>query len=478
MNDAHYSRMRFGKSAIGRKIGAMMGLAFSAVICAAVVLWLLASSDGLLSFSDGNQDALAEQHGVAAGKSAQDMRAQRGLESELAQTIMSIHDIESARVFLAMPRQSSDLRKEQKPGAWVMVKLKQSRSLDNDQIESIAHLVSSRLPLLAAEHVRVVDQDGRVLNGKDSPPENYLAFNQLEYKKNIEEHLTQRIINILTPVVGSNGMRVQLSADVDFSQPEVGVSGLKNEQTAEEKINQAGKPARADAIGIQPAPAGAALDKTIRGKSPSAWDIRRLTVAVVLDDRHILDTDGKIKTLAYTPEAISQLNELVKQAVGIDGSRGDRVAVKNVAFRPAAEIKSGTLITVWERAWFSDVIKMSIAVVTVIFLLFGVLRPVARGLMSRGAEEEKPADQAAADAKHAGVTGRDGAAGDKAGSIPVSAEQKGVNYAFLSGGEALSPFTAARGYPKNLQDLQNLVEENPKLVAQIIQSWIRDESFR
>ncbi|MGR8952776.1 MAG: flagellar M-ring protein FliF C-terminal domain-containing protein [Gammaproteobacteria bacterium] len=355
MNDAHYSSMRFGKSAMSRIIGAMMALAFSAVICVAVVLWLQASS----VFSSGDQDVVAKDPGV------------------------------------------------------------------------------------------------------------YLASNLLDYKKKIEEHLTQRIINILTPVVDSNGMRVQLSADVDFTQPEVGVSGLENEQTAEEKINRAGEPVWSDAIGK----AGAASNKTINDKSLSTWKIRRLTVAVVLDDRHIVDADGKFKTMAYTPEAINPLSELVQQAAGIDGGRGDRVTIRNVAFRPAAEIKSGLLIPVWERAWFSDLIKKSIAVVTVIFLLLGVLRPVVRGLLNRGAEDEKTADQAAVDAKHAGVTGRDGASGDKAGSIPVSAVQKSANHVF-------SPFTAAQGYPKNLQDFQSLVDENPKLAAQIIQSWSRDEPIR
>ncbi|MGZ8187654.1 MAG: flagellar basal-body MS-ring/collar protein FliF [Methylosarcina sp.] len=562
-NDAHPVMRGLAGLTMARQIGLMLGLAFSVAIGIAVVLWSQSPSYGLLFSEIADKDVseilealdaqgieykvetgsgaimvpadkihelklklaaqglprnkslgydlLDKDQGFGTSKSVETLRFQRALEGEIAQSIMSIQNVKSARVLLAMPQQSVFVRDRKKPSASVMVNLYQGRSLDKGQIESIVHLVASSVPLLDAEQVTVVDQKGQLLNSKDSSSDIYLASKQLEYKKNIEDHLMERIANILTPLVGSSGMRAQLSADVDFTQtektqemfnPEVSV--LRSEQTAEEKNTVSAAQGIPGALSNQPTPAGTApetvakknsetssangtgsssksatrnfeLDKTITHTRLGTGVIRRLTVAVVVDDRHTVGNDGRGKTQAYTPEDINRFTELVKQAVGFDSARGDQVTVTNVAFNPAEEIESLPETPFWKEVGFADLMKQVIAVLTVLFLIFGVLRPVMRGLIKREAEEEKIENQVTTEAQNTVPNDAANSADGKPVPFAVPAEQKTVSNALASDKAEFSLLTAPQSYEKHLEYVQRLVDENPKLVVQTIKAWIRDE---
>jgi flagellar M-ring protein FliF len=561
-SDVHPVMKGLAGLTLARQIGLMLGLALSIAIGVAVVLWsqtptysllfsqiadkdasevlealdsqgidykvetssgaimvpadkvhelkLKLAAQGLPRSKSLGYDLLDKDQGFGTSKSVEALRFQRALEGEIAQTIMSIQNVKSARVLLAMPQQSVFVRDRKKPSASVMVNLYQGRSLDKGQIESIVHLVASSVPLLDAEQVTVVDQKGQLLNSKDSSSDIYLASKQLEYKKNIEEHLMERIANILAPLVGSNGMRAQLSADVDFTQtektqemfnPEVSV--LRSEQTAEEKNTVAAVQGVPGALSNQPAPTGTApetlakkpaensaasgtgsssksatrnfeLDKTITHTRLGTGVVRRLTVAVVVDDRHTTGSDGKGKTQPYTPEDIDRFTELVKQAVGFDRARGDQVTVTNVAFNPAEEVESLPEAPFWEKSGFPDLMKQIIAVLTVFFLLFGVLRPVMRGLVKRE-EEKKIENQADAEKMNAISNEASDSAEDKPVPVAVPAEQNTASEALSSDIKEFSLLSAPQSYEKHLEYVQRLVDENPKLVVQTIKAWIRDE---
>ena len=79
----------------------------------------------------------------------------------------------------------------------------------------------------------------------------------------------------------------------------------------------------------------------------------------------------------------------MKQAVGFDSARGDQVTVTNVAFKIPEELEALPEVPVWEQGWFLDLMKQAAAVLAVLFLLFGVLRPTMRSLAGRDKEEKK-----------------------------------------------------------------------------------------
>lgn len=568
--EAHPAIKGLAGLTIARQIGLMLGLAFSVAIGVAVVLWSQSPSYGRLFSEIGEKDVaeilevldkqgikykvetgsgaimvpidevneiklklaaqglprsnslgyelLDKDQGFGSSKSVEMVRFQRALEGEIARTIMAIQNVKTARVLLALPVQSVFVRERKKPSASVMVNLYQGRSLDKGQIESIIHLVASSVPQLEAEQVTVVDQKGQLLNSNDSSSEVNLTSKQFEYKKNIEEHLMDRIENILSPLVGGDGMRAQISADVDFTETDrtqemfnPDLPALRSEQTSEEQSTLPAVQGIPGALSNQPTPAGIApettapknsatspdsaaatipakapgsatknstrnfeLDKTITHTRLATGLLRRLSVAVVVDDRHIAQADGTIKTQSYVQEDINRFSDLVKQAVGFDSSRGDQVTVTNVAFKMPEELEALPEIPVWEQGWFLNLMKQVVAVLAVLFLLFGVLRPTMRGLVSRDAEEKKAAALAEAEAKAAAMGGV--VSYDKDGiPVAVPATQQKANAALANEVEDLLLLDTPQSYEHRLQYVKKLVDDDPKIVAQVIKSWIRKD---
>lgn len=565
-SDAHPAMKGLAQLTIARQLGLMLGLAFSVAIGVAIVLWSQAPSYGRLFSEIGEQDVaeildvlntqgiqykvetgsgaimvpsdavnevklklaalglpksnsrgyelLDKDPGFGSSKSVEMVRFQRALEGEIAQTIMAIQSVKTARVLLAIPVQSVFVRDRKKPSASVVVSLYQGRVLDKGQIESIIHLVASSVPQLEAEQVTVVDQKGRLLNSKDSSSVSYLTSKQFEYKKNIEEHLMERIANILSPLVGdvaNDGMRVQISADVDFTEtdktqelfnPQSSV--LRSEQTSEEQSTLPATQGVPGALSNQPTPAGVApetttapgspadsktaaapgssaknatrnfeLDKTITHTRLATGVLRRLSVAVVVDDRHIVQADGKIKTQAYTPEDINRFSDLVKQAVGFDSARGDQITVTNVAFKIPEELEALPEIPVWERGWFIDLMKQAAAVLAVLFLLFGVLRPTMRNLAGREKEEKKAAALAEEQAKAEATGVVSYNYNQEAVPVATPALQQSTSAELPTHMEDLLLIDVPHGYEKRLEYLQRVVDNEPKLVAQVIKRWVR-----
>jgi len=565
-SDAHPAMKGLAQLTIARQLGLMLGLAFSVAIGVAIVLWSQAPSYGRLFSEIGEQDVaeildvlntqgiqykvetgsgaimvpsdavnevklklaalglpksnslgyelLDKDPGFGSSKSVEMVRFQRALEGEIAQTIMAIQSVKTARVLLAIPVQSVFVRDRKKPSASVVVSLYQGRVLDKGQIESIIHLVASSVPQLEPEQVTVVDQKGRLLNSKDSSSVSYLTSKQFEYKKNIEEHLMERIANILSPLVGdvaNDGMRVQISADVDFTEtdktqelfnPQSSV--LRSEQTSEEQSTLPATQGVPGALSNQPTPAGVApetttapgspadsktaaapgssaknatrnfeLDKTITHTRLATGVLRRLSVAVVVDDRHIVQADGKIKTQAYTPEDINRFSDLVKQAVGFDSVRGDQITVTNVAFKIPEELEALPEIPVWERGWFIDLMKQAAAVLAVLFLLFGVLRPTMRNLAGREKEEKKAAALAEEQAKAEATGVVSYNYNQEAVPVATPALQQSTSAELPTHMEDLLLIDVPHGYEKRLEYLQRVVDNEPKLVAQVIKRWVR-----
>lgn len=575
--DAHPAIKGLAGLTIARQIGLMLGLALSVAIGVAIVLWSQEPSYGRLYSEIGESDVaeileilnkenikykvetgsgaimvpmddvssvklklaaqglpksnslgyelLDKEQGFGSSKSVETVRFQRALEGEIARTIMSIQNVKSARVLLAIPVQSVFVRERKKPSASVMVNLYQGRSLDKGQVESIIHLVASSVPQLDAEQVTVVDQKGQLLNSNDSSAAGNLTSKQFEYKKNIEEHLMGRIQNILSPLVGGDGMRVQISADVDFTETDrtqemfnPDLPALRSEQTSEEQSTMSAIQGVPGALSNQPTPAGAApvtpppaasgssaanasaaasnaaadsttspssaaknatrnyeLDKTITHTRLATGALRRLSVAVVVDDRHVPQADGTVKGQAYSLEDINRFSDLVKQAVGFDSSRGDQVTVTNVTFKIDEAIEALPAIPVWEQGWFLDLMKQVAAVLAVLFLLFGVLRPTMRSLVGRDLEEKKALALAAAQEKAAAMGGSVGF-NEQGQPVAVPAGQQNVNFSTTSNEiQDLLLLDVPQSYEHRLEYVKRLVDDDSKVVAQVIKSWVKKD---
>jgi flagellar M-ring protein FliF len=189
---------------------------------------------------------LLDQNRFGASQFAEQVNYQRALEGELANSVKSLNAVQDARVHLALPRESLFVRDRQPPTASVLVNLYPGRTLSESQVSAISWLVSSSVPHLTADHVSVVDQNGRMLSlpAGEAGMEN----TRRDLINDIEQRTMQRILTLLTPLVGSGNVRAQVSADVDFSQREQtsevyrpnqkpGQAAVRSEQTSSSMQN-------------------------------------------------------------------------------------------------------------------------------------------------------------------------------------------------------------------------------------------------
>lgn len=454
---------------------------------------------------------LNDQPTFGTSQFMENARYQHALEGELGRTISELGNVQGARVHLAIPKQSVFIRNREPPSASVLINLYPGRNLEEGQVASIVHLLASSVPNLNAEHVTVIDQKGRLLTSPETSKSMQLTASQFDYRRRLEENYIKRIEDIISPIVGVGGVRAQIVADLDFSVTEQTQEtynpdqpAIRSEQTLDEQsagaaavagvpgalTNQppAGgtvstpNPAAPNAKGAVPAANTAAtaqtplnstkratrnfeLDKVISHTQMPSGSVRKLSVAVVVDDHQKVNKKGEVVRTALKPEELARITSLVKEAVGFSTQRGDTVNVINAPFTVVAEtpMPEPKLL---EQPWIWDVSKQALGGLAVLFLIFGVLRPVLRSLAEKGKESSLVAAQHAM----AHMDELPGLMEDRI-SLP------GMNSAAQSAAQLTAPTsTSSQNYESQLDAARTLVGQDPKRVAQVVKGWVASDA--
>jgi len=441
---------------------------------------------GISRYDGTGYELLDEEQGLGTSQFMEASRFKRSQEGELQRTIASFKSIQSARVHIAIPERSVFVRSYRKPTASVFLVLNSGASLAESQTSAIANLVASSVPELNKEDVTIVDQRGNLLTRKESNTPLDVADKQFDYVRRLEGSLVERVNGILLPIVGIDGFKAEVSADIDFTQSEQAdevydpdLQVVRSEQSLSEQrsaSNQEGGIAGAlsnqpplDGTAPEVATAGAGaeelavsgntrqqstrnyeLGRTISYTSHDPVEIRRISVAVVVDNRQVLDSD---ETLTWTEEELAQLTTLVKDAVGFNEERGDRVSVMNNVFSPI-EVLPEVTIPLWQQPWVLDLAKQLLAGLFVLFLALGVLRPVLKNIANGNSNNRQ---------------------------LALAAAQGGYN-GLDSGGEAALAAPAEAvivnkpdGYEAQLRAVKGIVAEDPSRVAQVVKQWIGED---
>ncbi len=323
---------------------------------------------------------LLENQKLGTSQFVEQVNYQRGLEGELAKSISSVAQVKSARVHLAVPKQSAFVRDQEKPTASVVLTMYPGRFMDPQQVIAIAHLVSSSVPKMGAQDVTIVDQDGNML--APNPQRNAgLDSSQLKYVAELESALAKRVAIILEPVAGRDNIRAQVTIDMNFdertrTEETFGKNSAPNQSSVRSQHNldssgqQGANGAVPGALTNQPpaqplAPLGGPLagdndarqltspgnssssnssnrrestvnyevDKAIEYLKANKGQLRRVSAAVAVNYKPGILKDGQpTPPVPYTAEEIQQINSLVRDAVGYVERRGDTVSVANIPF--------------------------------------------------------------------------------------------------------------------------------------------------
>ncbi|WP_291994547.1 flagellar basal-body MS-ring/collar protein FliF [Candidatus Accumulibacter sp. ACC003] len=450
----------------------------------------------------------AQKFGIS--QFAEQVNYQRGLEGELSRTIQSIAAIQSARVHLAIPKPSVFLREELKPSASVLLRLYPGRSLDPAQIAGIQNLIAASVPQLAPSSVTLLDQSGALLSQmKSKLLEAGLDPTQVKYIQEVEASIIKRVEDILAPIVGADNARVQIAADIDFSQseqtaethrpnttpPEISIRSQQTSETASTNpsaqgvpgalSNQPPTPASApltrpavagagaaatptqplpgqiDAAGVQAPIASVGqplstsknstvnyeVDKTIRHIKHAVGMIKRLSAAVVVNQRQEIGKDGKAVSKPLADAELKQISDLVKEAMGFSKDRGDTISVANAPF---TAIEKADELPPWRDPEMltlaKDLFKYAAIAAIIAYLLLGVVRPLLKTVL----QPKEAADKTLG------------------GSIDLLAGEEGGGE---GEGEQHLP-TPAMLLEKKLADARALAQADPKAVANIIRDWM------
>jgi flagellar M-ring protein FliF len=357
-------------------------------------------------------------------QAGENVAIKRAIEGELMRTISSLSAVQSARVLLAMPAANGFFREQQKPSASVVVGLHPGRTLDAAQLAGIVHLVSASVPDLAPKAVSVVDGTGSLLTQQDASNGSGLDAQQLKYVHQVENHLQRRLLELLEPVLGRDNLRASVTAEVDFSEslsvseqyrPNQGQepAAVKTLQTSESsgatptppsgvpgaQSNQPPSPANAPINGaaqqLQPTQSGAGgnsrrdantqfeVDKTQRTTRGATGSVKRLSAAVVVNHRSVVDPKGKNTPTALTDAEIEKLTALVEQGIGFNKERGDTVKVINAPFLNE-EAPKPEAVPLWQQPWLQDLLRTAAVPVglgfVALLIVLTMVRPALKTL--------------------------------------------------------------------------------------------------
>ena len=460
------------------------------------------AGQGLPQGKNASVELMSKDPGFGVSQFMENARYQYALEGELARTISSLQAVEAARIHLALPQQSAFVRDRRPASASVLLQLRPGNRLQAEQVSAIVHLVASSIPELDSDNVTVVDQQGRLLSSPKNS-EAAVTAEQFEAAHRIEDTYIQHIEQLIAPLVGDGRVHAQVTVDLDAGATEEAHEQYKpdgavvrSEQSAEEishspsaanggipgaLTNQPPAGGVAAAAAPKPAatPAGSAgakndaaakaeaaaaaaasatastpentskqstrnyeIDRTVSYSRQPAGRVKRVTVAVLVDNIRQLGADGKAVERPLTKPEMDDITRLVKDAVGFNEARGDSVNVVNQPFLPqVAETLKPEVIPLWQRPWVRDVARLILGALVLVALALGVLRPLIKNLSNHALTAPAPA------------------------LLPGARAQDDRPAASAAPGQSLA-------YEQQLVQARGLVTQDPKRVAQVVRTWV------
>ena len=462
---------------------------------------LLLAAEGFPTGKTLGYELLDREKSFGTSQFMEKIQYYRSVEGELAKTVASMNRVRAARVHLAIPKRSVFVGDNRKPTASVFLELYPGHSLEKMNVAAIVHMVAASIPELKEGDVTVVDQRGKLLSQDDDNSEIALAAKNFEYSRGVEELYVKRINGILEPILGYGNYRVQVSTEIDFSVTEQtaelfnpDLPSMRSEQTLNEFSGAgAGSAGIPGALSNQPPGAASApeqagetgdgatesangnvrrqatrnyeLDRTIRHTKNQVGQLKRLSVAVVVDDK-LISSNGagdkaSVSKQPLTDSDIERINLLIRDAIGYSATRGDRVSVVNQAFAPIVEMEQDAIPAIewYKEQWLLELVKLGGSGILILILIMAFFR-IMKGLASSAQDDS--------------LMALEGGMGGDLGMGFDEASSGGVDVSLTGGSNPLLPGPDA-SYDQHLDAVKSIVAEDPKRVAQVMKTWLANE---
>ncbi len=400
----------------------------------------------------------------------QQLNYQRALQGELSRTINGLDEIQHSRVHVVIPKKSLFVEKQAKPTVSVIIKLKTGRRLQASQVEGIAFLVAGSVEGLSPEEVMIVDSGGNILSAARSGSQlSKRTDSQMEFQRNVEKNLANRIQTMLEKVVGEGKVVARVSAVLDFRVMEKTEESYDPEEPVVRSLH------RRSEKSSTPVSGGESTVSSTRGFSTKFYgtdhektdeivnyeinrvisktvmpvgEVEKLSMAVLVDGVYNKNDKGVEEFQPRSKKEIETLESLVKRSVGFDAKRGDQIVVTSIPFRKV-ELEMGPAEGEGWKAKLHLIvpfIKYFVSLIVFMFVLFFILRPLINFIMTKDMTKEI------------------GAGGLP--SVDVAQSQGKDILLDLGGGEMDESL-------EGLDAVRNLAGRDSKKFAELLRNWLR-----
>jgi len=381
---------------------------------------MLLAEAGLPNGGSMGYELFDQQSGFGTTNEIINLNKVRALEGELARTISSLDPVKTARVHLVLPQRELFSRESRPASASVALALKSSARLEDDQILAIQSLIASAVPDLKTEDVSIIDQNGTLLARGGDEDSSLANIKAEEMRRNYEQRMINAVEDMVGRIVGFGNVRANVTADLNFDRitsneelfdPETQVA--RSTQTIEENNLERAPPednvsvennlpAAGNDLFLDPKPTlesnrieevtNYEISKTTRVMTRETGDVRRLSVAVLVDGTYTTNDEGNRVYEPRSDEELDQIAALVRSAIGFDAARGDTLEVVNMQFaeiETADEVFDNTLFG-FDRNQLLDAAEIITVAIMIILVVLLVLQPmVGRLLATEGPEVDE-----------------------------------------------------------------------------------------
>lgn len=344
----------------------------------------------------------------------------RALQGELARTISSLAPVESTRVHLALPEKRLLKSQQKNATASVIVTLRQGKTLDNQQVQGIIHLVAGSVSDLEPDNVKVIDANGVILEGqKQKTEDNLVSLDTLTFQREVEHNMEMRVQDLLDKTMGKDKAMVRVSAALDFSKVEktqelfdADDPVIRSEQVNQESTgvdNAGGVPGVQSNLQGNEFQQGATsppstknsrttnfeISKTISKTVVPIGSIKKLSVSVLVADKVQQDESGATtSTTPRSPEELKSIENMVGSAIGLVADRGDIINVLSMPFiDPAKPQSQGEQVPANLLYQYLPLAKYLLIALGILFLYFLLIRPVIKTMKGEVKQHYKTVEQ-------------------------------------------------------------------------------------
>ncbi len=365
---------------------------------------MLLAKEGLPSGGSIGYEIFDRSDSLTASGFQQGINQTRALEGELSRTIRMLQGIKAARVHLVLPKREPFARDRQDAQASVVLTMAGAARLDREGTQAVLNVVAAAVPGLRPQNIAVVDSRGNLLARAGQPTDAASAAQASEeVKRATEQRLAHAVEEMLERTLGPGRVRAEAAVDLDFDQvretqerydPDGQVVRSQQSTTGNSRTTEA-----AASVSVQNnlpnADAGAnpsgsqeqkqeettnyEISKTVRTLVHEQPQLKRISLAVMVDGTEVRGPDGTLAYAERTPDELARIATLVRGAIGFNEKRGDRVDVVNMRFVAEDDAQVAAEPAGWMHLEKAEILHLAetgfLAVVGLLVLLF-VLRPM------------------------------------------------------------------------------------------------------